>query len=139
MFERCLYFNVNALARAVNRIWDEAFSEFGLSPSHAYLLRLALSSPGLTAKQISRELKLEKSTVSRFVDVMETKGFIRRKRGVSDDARELGIYPTGKAEQVARKLENRGNQLYRTMIDRVGKEALSALVRELRQAEKRLS
>ena len=80
MFERCLYFNVNALARAVNRIWEEAFREFDLSPSHAYLLRLLLSSPGMSPKQISRELKLEKSTITRFLDSLQQKGLLRVKR-----------------------------------------------------------
>ena len=70
MVERCLYFNINTLTRVVNRIWDDAFAELGLSPSHAYLLRLVLSQPGLTPKQINLELKLEKSTVTRFIDVL---------------------------------------------------------------------
>ena len=80
MFERCLYFNINALTRAVNRIWGQAFDEFGLSPSHAYMLRLVLSNPGLSPKQISSELKLDKSTITRFLDAMEKKGFVQRKK-----------------------------------------------------------
>lgn len=135
MFERCLYFNVNSLARAVNRIWDDAFSEFGLSPAHAYLLRLVLSSPGLTPKQISLELKLEKSTVTRFLDVLEKKGFVRRKKGISNDAREQGIYPTKKSEKIATPLEEKGNELYQKMLGRVGKSRLTSLVSELRKTE----
>jgi len=138
MFERCLYFNINALTRAVNRIWDKAFSEFDLSPSHAYLLRLVLSSPGLTPKQISQELKLEKSTVTRFLDVLAEKGLIRRKKGVSTDAREQGIYPTRKSEKIAMELENKGNKLYQKMIDGIGKNALTSLVEQLRNTEKRI-
>jgi DNA-binding MarR family transcriptional regulator len=135
MFERCLYFNVNALTRAVNRIWDEAFAEFELSPAHAYLLRLVLDKPGLTPKQISEELKLEKSTVSRFLDVLAKKAFIIRKQGVSGDAREQGIYPTKKAEKIAVRLEAKGNQLYQSMINNIGKAELTNLVKELRNTE----
>lgn len=135
MFERCLYFNINALTRAVNRIWDEAFTEFGLSPSHAYLLRLVLSSPGLTPKQISLELKLEKSTVTRFLDVLQRKGFISRKQGVSGDAREQGIYPTKKSENISSQLEEQGNKLYQKMINSIGKSELKSLVNELRKTK----
>lgn len=135
MFERCLYFNVNALTRAVNRIWDQAFAEFDLSPAHAYLLRLALEQPGLTPKQISQELKLEKSTVSRFIDVLADKGFIVRKQGVSGDAREQGIYPTKKADKIAARLEEKGNQLYQSMVNSIGKAELATLVKELRTTE----
>ena len=135
MFERCLYFNINALTRAVNRIWNEAFSEFDLSPSHAYLLRLALASPGLTPKQISQELKLEKSTVTRFLDVLEKKELILRQQSISGDAREQGIYPTKNSEMIASRLEEKGNQLYQTMIDDIGKTKLTTLVKELRNTE----
>lgn len=135
MFERCLYFNINALTRAVNQIWDEAFAEFGLSPSHAYLLRLVLASPGLTPKQISQELKLEKSTITRFLDVVQGKGFIRRQKGVSGDAREQGIYPTRKAEKIATQLEAKGNALYQQMVATIGKTELTSLVARLREIE----
>lgn len=135
MFERCLYFNINALARVINKIWDDAFSEFDLSPSHAYLLRLILSSPGLSPKLISKELKLEKSTITRFLDALEKKGLIRRKKGESGDAREQCIYATKKAEKISAGLEERGNELYQKMITKMGKGELRSLVSELRKTE----
>lgn len=138
MFERCLYFNVNALARAVNRIWDEAFSEFELSPSHSYLLRLVLTSPGLTPKQISHELKLEKSTITRFLNVLEERGFIRRRKGISSDAREHAIYPTRKAEKISSSLEDKGDELYRKMINSIGKNSMNSLVSQIREIEKNI-
>lgn len=136
MFERCLYFNINALTRSVNRIWGEAFDEFGLSPSHAYLLRLVISEPGLSPKQISQELKLEKSTITRFLDALEKKEFIRRQKGMTGDAREQGIFPTKKAEKIALQLEEKGNELYKKMMKSIGKSELIELVAELRLAEK---
>jgi DNA-binding MarR family transcriptional regulator len=138
MFERCLYFNVNALSRAVNRIWEDAFAEFDLSPSHAYLLRVVLSQPGLAPKQISLELKLEKSTITRFLDVLDKKGFINRKKGLSGDAREQGIYPTTKSQKIADKLERKGDELYQKMIDSIGKNALTSLVYQLRNVEQKI-
>lgn len=135
MFERCLYFNINALTRAINRIWDDAFAEFDLSPAHAYLLRLALANPGLTPKQISQELKLEKSTVTRFLDTLERKEFILRKQGISGDAREQGIYPTKKSKKIGTRLEEKGNHLYQTMVNSIGKTELTTLVKKLRNTE----
>ena len=138
MFERCLYFNINALTRVINRIWEQAFAEFQLSPSHAYLLRLVLSSPGLSPKQISQELKLEKSTVTRFLHVLEEKGFILRKKATSNDAREQGIYPGRQAQKIAGKLEARGNELYKKMMASLGKEQLTGLVSQLRDIETKI-
>ena len=139
MFERCLYFNVNALTRKVNRIWDDAFAKFELSPAHAYLLRLVLSTPGLSPKQISLELKLDKSTITRFLDALEKKGMIARKAGMSGDAREQGIYPTKKAEKIAVKLEQTGNELYQAMLKSIGGSELKSLVKDLREAKDRVS
>lgn len=138
MFERCLYFNINALSRAVNRIWDQAFAEFQLSPSHAYMLRLVLASPGQSPKQLSAELKLEKSTVTRFLHALEAKGLIKRKQGAGRDAREQGIYPSARANKMAGQLEARGEALYAKMTNLVGKQELVSLVSQLRELETRL-
>lgn len=134
MFERCLYFNLNALTRKVNKIWDQAFQEFGLSPAHAYLLRVVLANPGITQQGIATELKLEKSTVTRFVDALEKKGFLlRRKSG-----REQMVYPTEKAKDIHVKLEAQGNALYQQMLESLGKDNLTELVSELRKTRAKL-
>ncbi|MCF6193385.1 MAG: MarR family transcriptional regulator, partial [Kangiellaceae bacterium] len=75
MFDRCLYFNTNHLARTVGKIWQEAFEEVGLAPAHAYLLRLVLEQPGIAQSKISAELHLEKSTITRFIDKMVDQGY----------------------------------------------------------------
>lgn len=139
MFERCLYFNVNALSRTVNRIWIDAFKPFGLSPSHAYLLRLVIAQPGISPKEITAELKLEKSTVTRFIDALESKSFVQRRYAQTEDAREQAIHPTKKAEKIAEELQAQGDQLYQTMLSEIGSDKLKKLVQQLREAESRLS
>jgi len=129
MFERCLYFNVNALARRVNTIWDEAFAEFNLSPAHAYLLRLLLEQPGLTQTQITQELKLEKSTVTRFVTVLENKKLVTREK----HGREVMAFPTAKAKKLQDKLNIKGDELYQKMVNSLGKNKVTELVVSLRK------
>lgn len=138
MFERCLYFNVNALARAVNRIWDAAFREYDLSPAHAYLLRLILSEPGLGQKAIGEALRLEKSTVTRFVDALESKGLVRRARGTRDDGRTQQILPTARAKRLQQSLEGTGAALYQRVGEQLGKEQVKLLVAQLRTAAEQL-
>lgn len=138
MFDRCLYFNVNALARVINKKWAEAFKQFDLSPAHGYMLRAVLSQPGISQKKLADELRLEKSTITRFVDVLQKKGFVVRKRGNTEDARELSIYATNKANEIHEKLEELGDTLYQTMVSQVGPENLELLVGELRKAAKKI-
>ena len=134
MFERCLYFNTQALARKVNKIWTDAFKEYGLSPAHGYLMRLIIHHPGMVQKEIAEELKLEKSTVTRFIDALEEKGLLKRNKSSQSDQREQGIYPTRKGEKLGRQLDGAGNELYQRMVDVVGEEKLKQLVTLLREA-----
>lgn len=132
MFDRCLYFNINALTRLVNKQWNEAFETLGLSPAHGYLLRVVLAEPGISQKHLAAELRLEKSTVTRFIDVLEKKDLVLRNKTATADGRELNIYPTAAAEAMHVSLEGLGEKLYQSMVTKIGKEPLEQLVQELR-------
>jgi MarR family transcriptional regulator, organic hydroperoxide resistance regulator len=135
MFERCLYFNINALTRKINKIWDQAFSELGFSPAHAYLLRLVLDSPGISQKEIAEELKLEKSTVTRFIDTLQQRGYLKRTR----NGRVQIIQPTASAKKLQDQLNTKGDFLYRQMIKAIGRSDLVELVGQLRESSSKLN
>jgi DNA-binding MarR family transcriptional regulator len=122
----------------VNKKWAKAFEQYKLSPPHGYTLRVVLSNPGISQKQLADELRLEKSTITRFVDVLQKKGFVVRKRGNTDDARELSIYATEKAKAIHAELEELGNILYKAMVSKIGAENLKLLVSELRKSTKKI-
>lgn len=124
MFERCLYFNTVALARDVDRIWNEAYSELSLIPSHAYLLRLVLAKPGLSQSEIGRELNLEKSTVTRFVDRMVNVGYLIRSPGSTEHGTGQQIFATDRAREISGRLEAIGEELYARMTALIGEEEL---------------
>lgn len=138
MFDRCLYFNINHLAWVVNRKWDEAFKEYGLSSSHAYLLRVVLAQPGLTQREIGDVLLLDKSTITRFVNALEKKKLIKRTSQNSADAREQRIVPTPAALKVHKALEQSGQQLYEEMQRMLGRADLEHLVKLARAASDKL-
>ena len=135
MFERCLYFNLNELTRKINRIWDVAFEEFGLSPSHAYLLRLVLAKSGMSQKDITRELKLEKSTITRFIDALVKQNLLVRNKS----GRDTSILPTDEAKFLEIMLNNKGDELYKRMGEELGQDNLKRLVRALRHTSQKLS
>ena len=137
MFDRCLYFNVNALARVVNKQWTKAFEKFDLSPAHGYLLRAVLTNPGISQKQLADELRLEKSTITRFVEALEQKGLVERWKN-SNDARETGVYATKQAKTIQAGLESLGDELYQTMVESLGANNLKQLVKQLRESATKL-
>ena len=135
MFDRCLYFNLNTLTRTVNKIWDQAFESFELSPAHAYLLRLVLANPGLSQRAIALELGLEKSTIARFTEALQAKGMLKRKK----KGREQLIYPSDAALEIADRLAAKGQALFETMTGSIGQQTVSSLVGELKKTNQILA
>lgn len=131
MYERCIYFNINSLSRDISKIWDAAFQRQGLSPAHGYLLRLVLSEPGISQKELAQSLNLDPSTVTRFVDALSAKKLLRRQTS-SENARESHIFPTPKAKEMHDELEKTGADLYATMRKKIGAQRFARLVKELR-------
>lgn len=137
MFEECLYFNSNTLARTVSRIWAEAYHQVKLSPSHAFLLRVVLTKPGLFPRELADELNLSRSTITRFLDSLEKRDFLVRKP-TDKDGRELRVYPTKAAREIHQKLNDIGGGLTKLMSELIGKDELSQMVAKLREIRKYL-
>ena len=135
MFEECLYFNSNALARTVSRIWTEAYHQFNLSPPHAFLLRVVLAKPGLFPRELADELNLSRSTITRFLDSLEKRDFLVRKP-TEKDGRELKVYPTMAAKEIHKNLDDIGGSLTKLMAEIVGQDELSQTVAKLRKVQK---
>jgi len=134
MFEGCLYFNSNALARTVSRVWTEAYKPFDLSPPHAFMLRVVLSKPGLMPRELAKELSLSRSTISRFLDSLEKRDFLIRKM-TTKDGREVQIYPTKAAIKIHEELDQIGRNLSNLMEKIIGKDDLSQTVSNLRKLQ----
>jgi len=130
MFEKCLYFNSNAMVRQLNQIWDAAYQPTGLSAPHAYLLRLVCHQPGITQKQAASELTLEKSTVTRFVASLVENGYIKRQTGT--DGREILLRPSAAGKHLGVQLDEIGKDLYQRMRKKLGCAPFDSLVTSLR-------
>lgn len=131
MFERCLYFNLNALTRRVNRLWEEEFRSLGISAPQGYLLRVVIDQPGISHKALGEALVLEKSTVTRFVNALEKRGLARREPA---GGREVGVYPSEQALMMSESLERSAKRLTKSLRKRLGKKESRELVRQLRMA-----
>lgn len=138
MFDRCLYFNTNVLARKIDKLWAEAYGELGLAPAHAYLLRLVLEKPGLVQKEIAQELSLEKSTITRFIDKMVEENYLYRAAAASGNLKEQSIYPTERAINIKDTLNEIGNQLYKKMQGLLNEDELKLIVSKIKTASQNL-
>lgn len=137
MFEKCLYFNSNALARSVTRIWTEAYKPFDLSPPHAFLIKVVLAEPGILPCDLADTLSLSRSTVTRFLDSLEKKKYVRRK-AVGKDGREKHVFPTAKALKIADDLNATRALLTQKIETILGGKEMSETVRNLRDIRESL-
>ncbi len=137
MYEKCLFFNLNSFTRALNKRWEEEFENVGLSASHGYLLRLILETPGSTQKQLAEEMSLSPSTVTRFLEALEQKGFVKR-TCCSEDGRAMTVEATKKGHALQKDLEKTSERLSKFVAEKLGSRNIEDLVEILRENQKRI-
>lgn len=85
--------DLSALRRALRRPIEAEVAQGGLTVPQTTFMRGVVRSPGITLKDLCREMSLAQSTVSGIADRLEQKGLIER-RADEKDSRFVRIYPT---------------------------------------------
>lgn len=135
LLECCLFFTANALARTITRMGEESFAAVGMTPSYAFLLTLTFEQPGITQKELAARLQLAPSTVSRFVEALEHKGYVAREvRG-----RETCVFPTEPGLALRPVIRDAWHGLYERYSSVLGIEQGEALTRLTADACHKLS
>lgn len=104
----CLYFTANTLGRIMTTMAEEEFKRTELSPNYAFIILLVGERPGVTQKEIGEYLQLTPSTITRFVDKLETKGLVRR----AVQGKSALLYPTEAGQELAPELAVTWKRLY---------------------------
>jgi len=76
--DNCLFFSVTKLSRAFGKMAEDAFGKTGLSPSHALILYLVNREGRLHQKEIGEKLHLTPSTITRFIEKLESKSLVTK-------------------------------------------------------------
>ena len=123
--EACLFYNANAFSRLLTKLAEEVFSRTGMSPSYGYLITLVNEYPAIGPSRLSESLQLSPSTVSRFLDKLETKGMITR----VIEGKNVHVFPT----QKSLAFQNMINQCMKDLLDRMNHIAGEGKVHEVNQ------
>jgi len=118
-FCNCLFFTANALGRTITRLAEESFAPTGLSPSHAFVVMAVNKTPGVTPTALAAAMQLERSTVTRLVDYLDTKGWVLRKA----DGRNIYLYPEKPAKAADASIRKAWQSLYKKYVHILGEEA----------------
>ncbi len=88
----CLCANLRRAARVVTQIYDEALRPSGLRTPQFTLLQVLNLAPGISQKRLARLLEFDSTTLTRTLDLLRQKGWVRAETG--EDRRELRLFLT---------------------------------------------
>ena len=117
-YSSCLNFTANALARVMTNISDEEFGRLGLTASHAFVLKEAVENPGVQPKELSGELHLTPSTITRLIEKLELKKLVERKM----EGKHTLVYATEKGIKLLPEVKQAWDNVFRRYADILGDE-----------------
>jgi DNA-binding MarR family transcriptional regulator len=130
----CLYFSSNALARRMTKIADEEFKSTGVSTSYAFLLMTVNEKPGIQPMEISQQMMLTPSTVTRLIDKLENKKYLRREY----EGKQVKVFPTEKSLVMDNKLRENWHKLFVKYSNMLGENMSIDLTADISKAVENL-
>lgn len=116
-------------------LFAEQMATLDLTPPHAGILRVIASEPGLSQQALSARLEMLPSSVVAYVDELEDRGYVERRRDPSD-RRLRALYLTAAGRKLMRKISELARQHERrftTALNAEQREALQDLLAVLAQ------
>jgi DNA-binding MarR family transcriptional regulator len=108
------------LSRVVTGLYNEAFAAEGVTFAQAGLLMRIFAQPGIRQVALSKALQIEKSAMSRDIQLLERNGWIR------PNVRE-GLFLTELGTTTAKRCHKIWKQLNQTIREELGTEAIDGL------------
>lgn len=113
-FSQCMVLNTRMAARAITRRADRSLRPFGVTAAQFTILTSLQSRPGLSVTEMAETIAMDRTTLSRNLDLLESKGVV------------VSVHPGAGNGRVC-ELTEHGNDLLQQMLP-----AWRALQAELR-------
>jgi DNA-binding MarR family transcriptional regulator len=97
---------------------EEEFAKTGVSPTYGFLLMTVNEKPGISQNEICEILHIAPSTLTRFIDKLEVKGFVTRR----SEGKNSFIYSTEKGKEHQKEIEKAWLSLYNRYSEILGYE-----------------
>src|ERR1043166_5489781 len=122
-------FLLSQLGHRSASVFADLIASIDLTPPHSGILRAIAAEPGRSQQALSGQLGLLPSRVVAYVDELEDRGYVERRRN-PDDRRLHALYLTASGKKVMGKIGELARQHERLMTAGLGPEQRNAL-REL--------
>jgi DNA-binding MarR family transcriptional regulator len=123
---QCLVARVRLLNRKMTRIYDDALRPAGLKANQMGMLVVVAKHGPCTPGDVGAGLDMEKSTVSRNLEVLRRQGWIEALPGSDDRSHRVRI--TAKGRRLLEKALPRWEEAQKKAHSLLGKDGVSALL-----------
>jgi DNA-binding MarR family transcriptional regulator len=124
-------FLLSQLGHRSASVFAELIASIDLTPPHAGILRVIAADPGRSQQALSGQLGLLPSRVVAYVDELEDRGYVERRRN-PDDRRLHALYLTTSGKKLLTKIGELGRQhdlLMTAGLDSAQRDTLRQLLR----------
>lgn len=104
----CLYFTANRLSRVIGKMAEEEFLITGLSPNYALLVNIVNDHDGISQKEIGQSLHMKPSTITRFIDKLESKKLVERR----SEGKNSFIFSTKEGKELQKDIDKAWQSLH---------------------------
>lgn len=133
--EREISREIDAITRCINSISDIKYKNINLQKGQFIFLIRVCENPGINQRDLSKLLKVDKTTTAKAIQKLIGVGYIERKEDPVDK-RMWRLYPLKKALEAYDYIiqeENRVNQDYYNNFDKEEKNSLYEFLKKLRE------
>ena len=131
--------NINVISRCASAYRAERLEGIGISAAHYFYILAICKNAGVSQDALAKALYINKSSVARALQTLESDGFIERRQSESDRRITL-VHPTQKAEDVLPKirevskswneflfgaLDGDEREIFMTLLDKIATRATS--------------
>ncbi len=116
----CIAGRLRMLSRVVTGLYNDAFAQAGVTFAQGGLLMHIFARPGIRQVTLSRELQIEKSALSRDIQLLQRNGWL------TDNIRN-GLFLTEQGTQTAKQCHKVWKVLNQRVRDQLGPDAVDEL------------
>jgi MarR family transcriptional regulator for hemolysin len=109
--DRNIGFLVHDVARLLRTAYDRRTRDLGLTRSQWWVLNHLYFHEGITQSALAELLDIEKPSLGRLLDRLETKGWLERRPDPDGDRRVRRVYLTGEVQGLMRSLRGLAAEL----------------------------
>jgi DNA-binding MarR family transcriptional regulator len=126
---------IGAISRCIQTRTDSRFKNAGLQKGQFIFVTRICENPGITLVDLTRMLRVDKTTTTKAVQKLLEAGFIEKRKD-TDDMRLWNLYPLQKARELYPSIiaeENRNIRICFSAMTEKDKETVNFLVGKMRE------